>query len=108
MFLKDKIKIARKEKKMTQEELAIELTKNGKRYTNTAISNWENGLYEPDIDTLALICKILKKDANYFLDIQVGNENKINIDDLDDKDIQNINEYIKMYKLAKNAKKNDK
>ena len=66
MFLYKKIKEARIEKKMTQKQLAEELTKKGRKTSNTAIANWEAGLNSPDVDTVQLICQILEKDGNYF------------------------------------------
>lgn len=69
MFLNVKIKEARLDKKMTQQQLANELTKLNRKTSNTAIANWESGLNSPDVDTLELICRILDKDGNYFFDI---------------------------------------
>lgn len=68
MFLNVKIKEARLDKKLTQQQLANELTKLNRKTSNTAIANWESGLNNPDVDTLELICKILDKDGNYFFD----------------------------------------
>ncbi len=68
MFLNKKIKEARIENKMTQKQLASELTKMNRKTSNTSIANWESGLNSPDVDTLELICKILNKDGNYFFD----------------------------------------
>ena len=77
MFLKEKIKEARLEKKMTQKQLAEELTLLGRKTSNTAIANWESGLNSPDVDTLQLICKILDKDGNYFFSQDTNNNNFI-------------------------------
>lgn len=38
----------------------------------------------------------------------IGKRSPLNIDGLDESDIEKINDYIKMYKLAKNAEKNGK
>lgn len=70
MFLNIKIKEARLEKKMTQQQLADELTLLNRKTSNTAIANWEAGLNSPDVNTLELICKILNKDGNYFFNTQ--------------------------------------
>ena len=48
MFLNIKIKEARIEKKMTQQQLADELTLLNRKTSNTAIANWESGLNSPD------------------------------------------------------------
>ncbi len=67
IYFNNRIKNARIEKKMTQKQLAEQLSELGHKVSNTAISNWESGLNQPDIDTLEAICKILNKDGNYFL-----------------------------------------
>lgn len=101
MFLKEKIKEARLEKKMTQKELAEELTKLGRKTSNTAIANWESGLNSPDVDTLQLICQILEKDGNYFFDINndiaMASSNGIDTDGLDLNDIAEINLFIEKF-----------
>lgn len=101
MFLKEKIKEARLEKKMTQKELAEELTKLGRKTSNTAIANWESGLNSPDVDTLQLICQILEKDGNYFFDINndiaMASANGIDIYGLDLNDIAEINLFIEKF-----------
>ncbi len=58
----DKLKQARIEAALKQSELANILGT-----TNTTISNWEKGVSKPDLDTLALICGVLKKSPSYFL-----------------------------------------
>lgn len=108
MFLKEKIKEARIEKKMTQKELAEELTKLGRKTSNTAIANWESGLNSPDVDTLQLICQILDKDGNYFFDIndiRMASYNGIDTEGLDENDIEEINRFVD---FIKNKKKTDK
>lgn len=112
MFLKEKIKEARVEKKMTQKQLAEKLTELGRKTSNTAIANWESGLNSPDIDTLQLICNILDKDGNYFFDTQdtpndfrYASFNGIDINGLDENDIKEINsfvEYIRNKKKGQN------
>ena len=69
MALGENIKTSRIESHLTQKELAEKLTNSlGTKVTNTSISNWEKGINKPDIDTIFELCKILNKDANYFLD----------------------------------------
>ena len=67
VYFNNKIRNARIEKKLTQKQLAEQLSSLGHKTSNTAIANWESGLNKPDIDTLEAICKILDKDGNYFL-----------------------------------------
>lgn len=108
MFLYKKIKEARNEKKMTQKQLAEELTKKGRKTSNTAIANWESGLNSPDVDTVQLMCEILEKDGNYFFDsnndFRYASHNGINTDGLDEKDIEEINKFVE---FIKNKKKNE-
>ena len=101
----NKIKEARVEKKMTQKQLAEELTKLGHKTSNTAVANWESGLNKPDIDTLEAICKILDKDGNYFFDIipeiKYASYNGIDTTGLDSKDIEEINKFVEFIKNKK-------
>ena len=55
----------RKQKKMSQKELAKRIGVN-----NSAISNWENGINSIDIETLFKVCKEL----NVSIDAMFGNE----------------------------------
>lgn len=108
MFLYKKIKEARNEKKMTQKQLAEELTQRGRKTSNTAIANWESGLNSPDVDTVQLMCQIFEKDGNYFFDtnsdFRYANYNGIDTDGLDEKDIEEINRFVE---FIKNKKKNE-
>ena len=108
MFLYKKIKEARNEKKMTQKQLAEELTQRGRKTSNTAIANWESGLNSPDVNTVQLMCQIFEKDGNYFFDTNneyCDNSNSnINTDGLDENDIEEINRFVE---FIKNKKKNE-
>lgn len=107
MFLYKKIKEARNEKKMTQKQLADELTNRGRKTSNTAIANWESGLNSPDVDTVQLMCEILEKDGNYFFDtnsdFRHASYNGINTEGLDEADIDEINRFVE---FVRNKKKN--
>ena len=108
MFLNKKIKDARLEKNMTQKDLANELTMRGRKTSNTAIANWESGLNSPDVDTLQLICEILGKDGNYFFDtndnVRHASYNGINTDGLDEKEIEEINNFVEYIRDRKKTK----
>lgn len=108
MFLYKKIKEARNEKKMTQKQLAEELTKKGRKTSNTAIANWESGLNSPDVDTVQLMCEILEKDGNYFFDtnkdFRYASHNGINTEGLDENDIEEINRFVEFIKNKKKLK----
>lgn len=62
MTFGEKLKAARIECGLKQAELAKKLNTTG----NT-ISNWENNVSKPDLDTLSYICGILHVKASYFL-----------------------------------------
>lgn len=62
MTFGEKLKKARTESGLKQSELAKQLNT-----TNTTISNWENNISKPDLDTLAYICGVLNVTASYFL-----------------------------------------
>lgn len=62
MTFGEKLKIARTEAGLKQTELAKQLNTTG----NT-ISNWENNVSKPDLDTLSYICGILHVNASFFL-----------------------------------------
>ncbi|MCD8122005.1 MAG: helix-turn-helix domain-containing protein [Clostridiales bacterium] len=57
-----KLKAARTEAGLKQSELAKQL-----KTTGNTISNWENNVSKPDLDTLSYICGILHVTASYFL-----------------------------------------
>lgn len=53
MSLSDKLKSARKNKGLTQDDVAKAL-----QIKNTTISNWENGVSRPDVDSLSSLCSL--------------------------------------------------
>ncbi|WP_312647529.1 helix-turn-helix domain-containing protein [Aminipila sp.] len=59
MGLNDKLKEARKKKGMTQDDVEQKTGINKK-----TISNWENGVSRPDVDSISLLCKIYGIDPN--------------------------------------------
>ena len=67
MSVGDNIRLARMNKKLTQENLAELLGIEGCNVGNTTISNWEKGVSSPDPDTIEILCKILNVDANFIL-----------------------------------------
>ncbi len=58
-----RIKLARVELDMTQEDLAVAI-----RATQKSISRYETGMSLPTLETLERIAKVLKKPFAYFLD----------------------------------------
>lgn len=75
MSVGENIKIARKNKHLTQNEFANLLSINsGQKIGNTTISNWELGVSSPDIELLPYMCGILDVDANFLFSKSSSNE----------------------------------
>ena len=72
----EKLKAARIESGLKQSELAKKINTTG----NT-ISNWENNVSKPDLDTLSYICGILHVTASYFLQATIP-EDEVSISEL--------------------------
>lgn len=96
VYFNNRIRNARIEKKLTQKQLAEQLSSLGHKTSNTAIANWESGLNKPDIDTLEAICKILNKDGNYFLNTTNNSSSCF-----DENTNQLLNYYNKLNKIGK-------
>ena len=92
----DFIKEKRKEKELTQKELAEKL-----EITDRAISKWERGISCPDISLLKDLCKILEIDINELLS---GKElNKVTKEDSEDILVETVKTYTDIEK-KKNKK----
>lgn len=59
----EKLKMARKDQKITQVQLAKTLS-----VSQGTIANWENGLREPDLTTVQKIAEVLNVSVDYLLD----------------------------------------
>lgn len=71
----DKLKIARKKAKLSQEKVAEIINT-----SRSNISKYETGLLEPNIDTLKKLCELYKISADELLEINNNKiENNINI-----------------------------
>ena len=88
------IATCRKEKKMTQEQLAEKVG-----VTDKSISRWENGKTMPDISLLKLLCSELGISINELL-----NGEKIGTEDIIEKYDENIVNVLKEYKVMKKIK----
>ena len=92
----DFIKKKRKEKGLTQKELAEKL-----EITDRAISKWERGINCPDISLLKDLCKILETDINELLS---GKElDKVSKEDSEDILVETVRTYTNIEK-KKNKK----
>lgn len=63
----EKLRQARKEKKLTQRQLADMI---GAKHNS--VSNWETGINRPDPDTIGLICGVLQISPNDLLSPHVA------------------------------------
>lgn len=63
MSFNEALKKARKAKGLTQDDVAQAL---GAK--NTTISNWENGVSRPDVDTLVSLCRLYEISPNDILE----------------------------------------
>ncbi len=68
-MFQEKLVEARKNKNLTQEQLAEKLY-----VTRQAISRWERGTAEPDLQTLSRLCNILGVSAEYFINTNSATE----------------------------------
>ena len=75
MTFGEKLRIARKNKKLTQKELASTI---GAKHNS--ISNWENDQNKPDPDTIQSLCWILDVTPNYFFSNEISVLNQQNTD----------------------------
>lgn len=114
------IKNSRIKNNLSQKQLAEKITQLANeegfkdiKYGDTAISNWERGTSKPDADTIYLLCKILKVDANYMLDWEekttvfdikealqnvLTHSNLFEDKELTEENLEKILEFIKMNK----------
>jgi len=101
-MLGDRIKKARKIKKLTQKQLA-ELI--GAKHSS--VSDWENNLHRPDINTIPKICEALNVKGSWLLEeeethkngFDIGDYLTANVYDLPEearKEIDNFIEFIKL------------
>ena len=63
----DKLKDLRKEKKLTQKEVANILSVPQQTY-----SNWENNTREPKIETIKTIAEFYKVSSDYLLEVNLN------------------------------------
>ena len=66
MTFGQRLRVARKEKKLTQKELASKI-----QAAHNSISNWENDQNMPDPETIQNLCWALDVQPNYFFNIEV-------------------------------------
>ena len=73
-MINDNIRRYRKEKKLSQEEMAIKLC-----VVRQTVSKWENGLSVPDADVLIKMADLLEVSVNKLLGIEIEQNNIENL-----------------------------
>lgn len=63
--IKNRIKELRKEKGLTQKELAKLVNK-----SETGLASWEQGLSEPNVNDIRMLCEIFEVSADYLLGLE--------------------------------------
>lgn len=84
MTFGDRLRAARKAKKLTQKELASIINA-----AHNSISNWENDQNKPDPDTIQTLCWALDVQPNYFFLDEVPSVNST--DSVSSSDVENYN-----------------
>lgn len=80
IMIGNRIKILRKEFKLTQEELALKLGLKGK----SSIANYEKGIISPSDDIKLQMSKLFNCSIDYLMGLSdVRNSQEINLDQLD-------------------------
>ena len=74
MTFGQRLRSARKEKKLTQKELAVKI-----QAAHNSISNWENDQNMPDPDTIQNLCWALDVEPNYFFAVDTSSSLPSNI-----------------------------
>lgn len=65
MSFGEKLRQARKRRRMTQKELAEAV-----QAKHNSVSNWEAGKNQPDAGTIRRLCQVLEVDPNYFFEAE--------------------------------------
>lgn len=79
MFIADKLRKCREDKKLSLEDLTFELDKINFRITRQTLYNWETGATVPNANALTALSNYFKKPIEYFFDqiqYHAGKENK--------------------------------
>lgn len=80
MKLKDKIRILRKARGLSQEELGLSLASKDNGVSRQSISDWENGKSEPKLDNIRALAQLLNVsfDVLFKEDIDLNNPDILN------------------------------
>ena len=68
MFIAERLKKCRQEKKFSQTDLMFALDKVDLRICRPTLANWETGKTIPDANELAILANLFGKPIQYFFD----------------------------------------
>ena len=94
-MLKDNLKILRKNKGLSQEELSIKL-----HVVRQTVSKWESGLSVPDAEMLMTISEILETPVSEILGESIEEKEKNDLKVISEK-LEAINEHLAMKQKQK-------
>ena len=104
MGIAEKLKDARKRAGMTQKDVE---EKTDSRIKANTISNWEQGVSRPDVDSIALLCKLYDINPNDVFEWEADKSN--DSDELTEylDELHKRPEMKMLFKVAKKASKED-
>lgn len=68
MFNPEKLKLMRESLGLSQEDMMVEMSKSGVRFSRQTLYNWEKGKNPPGINDLSQIALFFKKPIQYFME----------------------------------------
>ena len=98
-MLKDNLKILRKNKGLSQEELSVKL-----HVVRQTISKWESGLSVPDAEMLVTISELFETPVSEILGENIEKQEKDDLKVISEK-LEVINEQLSNYQKEKRKKK---
>ncbi len=99
-MLKDNLKILRKNKGLSQEELSVKL-----HVVRQTISKWESGLSVPDAEMLVTISELFETPVSEILGENIEKQEKDDLKVISEK-LEVINEQLSNYQKEKRKQKN--
>jgi len=94
-MIKERLKELRKEKELTQQDIADLL-----KVAKTTYSSYEQGLNKPSIDTLLILAKFYNVSTDYLLGVTDIKYNQDELDFYNQVKEKDIDQLIKMYNLT--------
>lgn len=99
-YFSDKLKTARKSKKITQRELAEKIG-----VSKWAITSYEQSRTYPSIETLIKICEVLDTSADYLLGISDNLPPKLSLVGLSEEEVRLLLQFLNLVEQNRTPKK---